>query len=562
MGVSNFDLEAAIASLAEREPARWQRDACGITRMETPIPALVDREAHSPECSRHRILLIGGFSGEQLYVDLALSAATLLGASPDIALSLIPCANPDGLHLGVGPDNGSGGNPSLGYPPDGGFYDDERDPESRYLWRWVGFLAPDLVIEVCHGAAEGWESTESTTGIGLALSAGVLGPSDSMLAALATGAPSGLAPIPGLRLTATDDSLEGQIAAFVAELAKRPLPAPSPARKELDARRSRSPLDVAELMASQYGYSLDPVVYTQGVAISGRLRVAELTGSVENTSADVVAAMEPLLQAQDGIVADGAGGSALAGLVWCDELSRATGDARYSDGLIATADRFRDVSGDLPPAPCDPDYRTEDMFFAAAILGRAFALTNDMAYIDILTKFLLDAKVQQSNGLFWHARSVPYFWGRGNTFAALGFTEALTYVPEDHPDRAELLAIHVRHLDALAACQRPSGMLMEVLDAPGSYQEHTATGMFGYAVARGLRLGWLDDRHRPLLDLAWRGVSERISLDGGLVDGCTSTGPQPDLRAYLDRKAEFGRDDRTGALALWFAVEMERLLRA
>ncbi|MDP7579519.1 MAG: hypothetical protein QGF12_08310, partial [SAR202 cluster bacterium] len=63
-------------------------------------------------------------------------------------------------------------------------------------------------------------------------------------------------------------------------------------------------------------------------------------------------------------------------------------------------------------------------------------------------------------------------------------------------------------------------------------------------------------------DLAWRGVSERISLDGGLVDGCTSTGPQPDLRAYLDRKAEFGRDDRTGALALWFAVEMERLLRA
>ena len=30
---------------------------------------------------------------------------------------------------------------------------------------------------------------------------------------------------------------------------------------------------------------------------------------------------------------------------------------------------------------------------------------------------------------------------------------------------------------------------------------------------------------------------------------------------YLDRAAEFGQDDRAGNLALWFAVEMERLRR-
>ena len=88
--------------------------------------------------------------------------------------------------------------------------------------------------------------------------------------------------------------------------------------------------------------------------------------------------------------------------------------------LIETADRFRIIEGENPPAPCDPDYRIEDMFFAAMILGRAYGVTADIAYIDILTKFLLDAGIQQSNGLFWHARSVPYFWGRRNTFAALG----------------------------------------------------------------------------------------------------------------------------------------------
>jgi len=36
---------------------------------------------------------------------------------------------------------------------------------------------------------------------------------------------------------------------------------------------------------------------------------------------------------------------------------------------------------------------------------------------------------------------------------------------------------------------------------------------------------------------------------------------QENLQAYLDRPAIFGRDDRGGAMALWFAVEMEYLVR-
>ena len=61
--------------------------------------------------------------------------------------------------------------------------------------------------------------------------------------------------------------------------------------------------------------------------------------------------------------------------------------------------------------------------------------------------------------------------------------------------------------------------------------------------------------------LAWQGVTERIDNAGGLVDCCTNTGVQENLQAYLDRPAIFGRDDRGGAMALWFAVEMEQLAR-
>ena len=207
--------------------------------------------------------------------------------------------------------------------------------------------------------------------------------------------------------------------------------------------------------------------------------------------------------------------------------------------------------------PCDPDYRTEDMFFAGAILGRAYALTGDVSYLDIQTAFLLEADIQVESGLFKHCRSVPYHWGRGNGFAALGYAETLTYLPDDHDHRDSLISAHKRHLDALIAHQRPSGMFSQLLDLPGTYQELTSVCMVGYAVARGLRLGWLDESYRAFADTLWRAASERIGPDGEVVDGCTGTGAVNDQRFYIDRAAEYGRDDRTGNLALWFAVETQ-----
>ena len=82
---------------------------------------------------------------------------------------------------------------------------------------------------------------------------------------------------------------------------------------------------------------------------------------------------------------------------------------------------------------------------------------------------------------------------------------------------------------ALRRLQRQSGMLSQLLNFAGYCQELTAVCMVGCAVAR--------------------------------VDGCTGAGAGDSRRFYLARAAEFGQDDRAGNLALWFAVEMERLRR-
>ncbi|MSQ16838.1 MAG: hypothetical protein EXR54_04635 [Dehalococcoidia bacterium] len=560
------DLNTALQALAAQAKNLWRLDACGLTCARAPIPALVHRDAYLPQTSRARVLLIGGLSGLQADVELALGVLegyikvdNRLGGA--IALSAIPCGNPDGLSSGAAPKNRAGGTPGAGYPPLDNFFFDPQNPESRYLWRWIGFHAPDLILEVRTGNSVRWEATPGAASLAPAAGAASLGPADSLLAALAAGKPNGLAPIPGLRLTTTPQALPAEMDRLWSMLAGNHKPSPSLARRVLEGRRQRKPLEIARVVASVYGLKLSPVVYTQGVAISGRLRLAKLEPSDRDTVPDIVRLVEPYISGAKEIFGDRIAPSNFNGLVWASELTEATGDRRYADLFVSAADRYKPgVHGGAPP-PSDPEFRTEDMFMNGAVLGRAFRLTGKTAYLDLLTSFLLNARVQQADGLFWHSRSAPYYWGRGNGFAALGFAETLTYLPVDHSDRDALLAMHVKHLDALRQRQGPSGMLCQVVDVPGSYQELTATCMFGYAMARGMCLGWLDSTYRASLELAWQGVAERVDESGGVVDPCTNTGVQKNLGEYIDRPAVFGLDDRGGAMALWFATEMEQLNR-
>ena len=550
-------LAETLESLAQGNPDLWDAGSWGVTKGGQNIPALLHRDAYLAVSPRMRVLLVSGGSGNEAGVALALGVLESYRSGGSslwdrIALSAAPSVNPEG-----------NGDQSLGYPPQDGYFFDAEQPESRYLWRWLCFQAPGLALEVRFGESVAWEANAAASGMGSGLGAGQLEQDGSLLAALGSGQPNGLAPVPGLRLTAPAGALDAELTRlWNAVGALSDSERVSPARLALDARRRRSPVEIARVLASVYGHELDPVNYTQGVGISGRLRLARLDPEGDSPNASIVQTVAARMSGDAPWFGENPGGANLAGLIWAGELAEATGDARYAQLILDVANRYRPGEGDGAPPPCDADFRTEDMFMAGAMLGRAYRQTGETRYLDILVKFMLGGEIQQDNGLFWHCRSGPFFWGRGNGFAALGLTETITYLPEDHSDRDAILRMYRRLMDALTGVQTPSGMLLQLLDYPGSYQELTSTCMFGYSLARGLRRGWLDNSHLPALELAWQGVSERVDDQGNVVDGCTGTGVQTTHKEYLDRPAIFGFDDRTGSMSLWFAVEMERWRRS
>ena len=542
----------------------WTRSACGVTRCQREIPALLDRDAYLPSARRARVLLVSGLSGRTSDVARAVAALDLFASSGqrfagDVALSAVPCGNPDGLALATGTGNGAGGDPSIGYPPEGNFFFDKSDPETRYLWRWICFQAPDLVLEVLSGDRVRWEANEGAMRLAPAVGAVGMRNDTSLLAALGRGTPDGLGPIPGLRLTASDERLGAELGRLWSFIPNFGSWQSSPARLTLDSRRARSRLSIAGVLDSVYGHRLDPVNYTQGVGISGRLRLAQLSPNKASIASEIATSPDVAGLAVGDPFGEQPSGANLAGVIWGTELAEATGDHRWADLLVHAADRYQPVDQGIAPPPAAPDFEAEDMFMSGAVLGRAFHTTGRRGYLDLLTRFLLDGGTQQENGLFWHSRSAPYFWGRGNGFAAMGLAETLSYLPQDHAAWEPVLNMYLTLMDALRRQQQPSGMFPQVLDLPGSYQEFTATCMFGYAAARGLRRGWLDISFLKLVRLAWQGVAERIDDEGEVVDACASTDAQPSVMGYLNRPAASGFDDRSGGMALWFAVELEHL---
>jgi rhamnogalacturonyl hydrolase YesR len=205
------------------------------------------------------------------------------------------------------------------------------------------------------------------------------------------------------------------------------------------------------------------------------------------------------------------------------------------------------------------------MFMATSVLARVGGNTKDPKYGAAAGRLLTSyaESLQRPDGIFIHALEGPHAWGRGNGFALLGVTEALTYLPDTWPDRPRVLEIYRKHLRGLVTYQSDDGSWRQVVDEPTSYRELTVTAMTVAAMARGVRLGFLDpSAYQGAIDRGWKAVVARVNEDGTVRDVCSGTAAGPSKEYYLNRPALNGADDRGGAIALLAAIEVETLRRS
>jgi unsaturated rhamnogalacturonyl hydrolase len=183
----------------------------------------------------------------------------------------------------------------------------------------------------------------------------------------------------------------------------------------------------------------------------------------------------------------------------------------------------------------------------------------DSAFDDIAKQFVLmelhsrDSKT----GLLYHgwdeskkqrwANQVtgrsPNFWGRAMGWYAMALVDTLDQFPEHHPQRVALLGILKRLVTAVEKYQdKESGLWYQVVDkggAKGNYLEASASCMFVYALARGVRQGYLPATYLGVARKAYQGITNRFIE--------TEAGGQLDLKGTVSVAGLGGNPYRDGS---------------
>ena len=515
----------------------------GTTRDDVPLLTLENGSPFEGSRPERRLVLVGGLDGDADAAGIVLDAVRWFKTEAPEAerarwlVSALPLALPGANAAG----------PPATFPPVDGFFDHPERPESRYVWRWVAYQAPDLVVEVRAGDELRVRAGSGPEAEGL--------PARALAAALADPANhTGLGPVD--TLLATAGVADG--AAVMREVLARARDRQSPLRNVLNRRLARDPLTVARLMARRYP-GTPSISYIPALAWVHTLRVAGMDDDASLRDR-VMEQVGPWLSGSRPAFGDRISFAAIAGTMIFSELTGVPGEDGEAAARLAAEGVALAASETAPGMPEHASGWSDDFYLGTIAAVRAGDPEGLAAAVRLVTTTA--ARLQQPNGLFHHDADAPTAWGRGNGFGALGLSELLTVLPADHPQRAAVLDIHRRHLAGMRDQQAPDGMWRQIVDVPGSYRETSVTAMTLTAMARGLRLGWLDDSYRPVVDRAWRALLAHVADDGTLVDVCFSTGAGPTRRHYLDRPAVNGADDRGGAMVLGAALEYYDLLRA
>ena len=235
------------------------------------------------------------------------------------------------------------------------------------------------------------------------------------------------------------------------------------------------------------------------------------------------------------------------------EIYLVNGGQKYLDLGLGIADQ--QWVGSTNGLTRETRWWVDDMFMISALQIQAYRASKDPKYADRAANEMaayLD-KLQKPNGLFFHGPEIPFYWGRGNGWFAVGMAEVLSSLPPDHPQYARIMAGYKKMMAGLKQYQAPSGLWRQLIDDDQSWVETSSTGMFTYAMIVGVKHGWLDAvEYGDCARRGWIGLCGYINDDGNVREICVGTNQSKDRQFYLDRPRSVG-DLHGQAPVLWCA---------
>ena len=183
-----------------------------------------------------------------------------------------------------------------------------------------------------------------------------------------------------------------------------------------------------------------------------------------------------------------------------------------------------------------PNQMWLDGAYMAEPFRAAYAATfQEPADFDDIAKqlLLMDAKMRDpKTGLMRHgldeSKQMPWadkttgqspeVWARAMGWYAMALVDVLDWFPLDHPQRPALIAALNRTMAAAAKYQdSTTGLWWQVMDKggkPGNYTEASASSMFVYALAKGVRMGYLPHGFEENARRGWEGIQKAFVTTG------------------------------------------------
>jgi rhamnogalacturonyl hydrolase YesR len=160
----------------------------------------------------------------------------------------------------------------------------------------------------------------------------------------------------------------------------------------------------------------------------------------------------------------------------------------------------------------------------------------------------------------------PEVWSEGLGWYALILVETLAVLPQDHPRRAEVVAILGDLAVGLKRTQdRKTGRWFQVVDKgdqTDNWTDTSGSAMFVYCLQRGIELGLLSkDEFAPAVARGYQGIvgNARIN-EQGLVDiesACDGLGVQKDYARYINYRRVINAKEAVGGF-LWATAIVEK----